>query len=269
LTPIIPANRYTIFKTDDSSHAGAKRYSFAVVINGTATKAEIAAIVRQVTNEGAKRRYHRNHLVEGRWGDSDAHVVWTFIYPTAEDYNHNILVCRSIWIHEALEEQFRPGGFEGENVGDNIIVNWNDDYREWSQVFSACTGSKEEYLSTILPIIDELRILFKEVEGSLRRYKNDEITEEEFIVSTEKVLKCVYELYSESIDLPFAAPFECRDVGQKFQNFVASFDDIRLHYAEKSLHNRTKENRLWLSIKQCSLAQENLQNFEYELSKIR
>ncbi|MGB5685403.1 MAG: DUF4365 domain-containing protein, partial [Candidatus Electrothrix sp.] len=97
LTPIIPANRYTIFKTDDSSHAGAKRYSFAVVTNGTATKAEIAALVRQVTNEGAKRRYHRNHLVEGRWGDSDAHVVWTFIYPTAEDHSRNNWICRSIW----------------------------------------------------------------------------------------------------------------------------------------------------------------------------
>ncbi|MCI5212811.1 MAG: hypothetical protein D3910_29365, partial [Candidatus Electrothrix sp. ATG2] len=256
-------------ETDDVSHGAAKRYSFKVVINGSATKAEIAAIVRQVTNEGAKRRYHRNHLVEGRWGDSDAHVVWTFIYPTAEDYNHNTWVCRSIWIHESLEEQFRPVGFDGENVGDNIIVDWNDDYREWSQVLSECTGSKEDYLSTVLPIIDELKKLFQEISVDLSKYKDNEINEKKFIVLTREALKRIYELYRESIDLPFAAPFECRDVDQKFQNFVAALDNIRLHYDEDSRHNWTKENRLWLSITQCSLAQENLQNFEYELSKIR
>ena len=57
LTPIIPANRYTLFKTDDSSHAGAKRYSFAVVINGTATKTHKAkAIV--VDKEPVGGSYH-------------------------------------------------------------------------------------------------------------------------------------------------------------------------------------------------------------------
>ncbi|MCW5212803.1 DUF4365 domain-containing protein [Desulfobulbus sp. TB] len=286
LTPIVPASRYTIFRqnetqavatnhsytlfdTDDVSHAGAKRYSFKVVINDAATKAEIAAIVRQVTNEGAKRRYHRNHLVEGLWGDCDAHIVWTFIYPTAEDYNHNTWVCRSIWIHESLEEQFRPVGFDGENVGDNIIVDWNDDYREWSQVLSACTGSKEEYLSAIFPIIDELKRLFQEIAVNLLKYKDNEINEKKFIELTGEALQRIYELYSKSIDLPFAAPFECRDVDQKFQNFASNLDNIRLHYAEDSRHNWTKKNRLYLSIKQYSLAQENLQNFEYELSKIR
>ncbi|MCI5165579.1 MAG: DUF4365 domain-containing protein [Candidatus Electrothrix sp. GM3_4] len=160
LTPIVTASRYLVFKNDepqeiatkypytlpeidDVSHAGAKRYSFKVVINGAATKIEIAAIVRQVTNEGAKRRYHRNYLVEGRWGDSNAHVVWTFIYPTDEDYRNNIWICRSIWIHEDLDEQFMPIRFEGENVGDNIIVDWNDNYHELSKCLS------EDHVSNI------------------------------------------------------------------------------------------------------------------------
>ncbi|CAK8721074.1 DUF4365 domain-containing protein [Candidatus Electrothrix aarhusensis] len=269
LTPVVPANRYMIFKADDSSHAGAKRYSFSIGINGTATKAEIAALARQVTNEGAKRRYHRNHLVEGRWGDSDAHVVWTFIYPTAEDHSCNNWICRSIWINEDLDKQFRPIGFKGENVGDNTIVDWNVNYNEFSAYFSENTASKEEYLSVIFTMAEELKVLFRETEDKLSRYKDNKITEEQFIVSTNKALKRIYELYREGIDLPFIAPFECRYVDQKFQNFVANLDNIRLHYAEESCHNWTKENRLWLSIKQCSLAQENLQNFEYELSKIR
>jgi len=49
LTQLSQTDRYTIFTIDDSSHGGAKRYSFEVVVNGSATKAEVAAIVRQVT----------------------------------------------------------------------------------------------------------------------------------------------------------------------------------------------------------------------------
>ncbi|XCN71715.1 MAG: DUF4365 domain-containing protein [Candidatus Electrothrix aestuarii] len=268
LTPTIPATRYTICEQSDISHAAARRYSFKIVINGGATKAEVAAMVRQVTNDGIKSKYSRNCIVDSL-SDLDAQVVYTFIYPTAEDYSRGAWICRSLWIDKNLVEEFRPVGFKGENVGDNIIVDWNDDYSEWSQVFSACIGSKEEYLSTILPMIDELKRLLQKVAVNLSKYKNNEINEEEFIVSTEEDLKRVYELYREGIDLPFAAPFECRDVNQKFQNLIAHLDNIRLHYAEESRHNWTKENRLWLSVKQCSWAQENLQHFEYELSKIR
>lgn len=108
LTPLVSAERYTIFKTEDISHGLAKRYSFKVVVNGTASKAEIASIVRQVTTEGAKRRYYRNHLVEGRWGEADAHVIWTFVYPSAEDEARNNFICRSLWIHDSLDDVARP-----------------------------------------------------------------------------------------------------------------------------------------------------------------
>ena len=62
LTPVIPANCYTVFKTKDVSFNGAKRYVFRVVVNGAANKAEVATIARQVTREGTKSRYHRSRL---------------------------------------------------------------------------------------------------------------------------------------------------------------------------------------------------------------
>ncbi|MCI5163511.1 MAG: DUF4365 domain-containing protein [Candidatus Electrothrix sp. AX5] len=269
LTPIIPANRYTIFETGDDSHGAAKRYSFKVVINSSATKAEIATIVRQVTNEGAKRRYYRNHLVEGRWGDSDAHVVSTFIYPTAEDYSRGLWICRSRWIHEGLEKQFRPVEFEGENVGDNIIVDWYEGYEKLSACLSEDTASKEEFFSAILPMMNELKILFQQVETNLLEYNENNINEEIFLARTEEPLKRAHELYLKGIDLPFAAPFECRDVEDKFQAVASSFDNMWIHYAEESRHNWTKENRLYLSLRQCESVRKDLQGFEYELEKIR
>ncbi|MCI5222130.1 MAG: hypothetical protein D3924_05530 [Candidatus Electrothrix sp. AR4] len=209
-------------------------------------------------------------MVEGRWGDSDAHVVWTFIYPTAEDYSRTNWICRSIWINEGLDEHLRPSGFKGENVGDNIIVDWNVHYNEISAYFSENTASKEGYLFVIQPMVEELKVFFGEIEDQLvARYKENKVTEEEFIVSTDKTLKRVYELYREGTDLPFVAPFECRDVNSKFQGVIVSLDNIRVHYAEESRNNWSKENRLWLSLEQCSLARKNLLDFDYELSKVR
>jgi len=256
LTPVVPKNRYTIVKTDDVSHGAAKRYGFAVVINGTATKAEIAAIVRQVTNDGKKCKSYRNHFAEERWGDSDAHVVWTFIFPTAEDHSRNLWICSSIWISEDLEEQFRPIGFTGESIGDNIILEWSSYYDELSKLLSENVYSKEQYLSIILPMMDELKKLFQIIERNLSIYKNNKISEENFIAASMDTLKRVRELYREGTHLPFSTPFECQDVSSKFQSFIAFFDNISIYYDEESRNRNvwSKDNRLWLSIQQSSEA---------------
>lgn len=270
LTPIVPATRYTIFEEDDVSHAAAKRFLFRVVTNGTATKSEIAAIVRQITRKGMKSRYCKNHIVENRHIYSDAQVVWTFIYPTPEDYQRGALwICRSIWIDNNLDEKFRPIGFEGENIGEDIIIDWNANYQEWSKFYSEGTASKEEYLSTILPIIDKLEVIFTKIVEMIAKYINNEIDEEEFILLTKEDLKQVHELYRESIDLPFSAPFECREVEDNFHDFISLFDNIRLFYDESYRDKWSKENRLHLSISYSQDAIEKLKNFKYELRKIR
>lgn len=270
LTPIVPATRYTILKTDDSSYGPAKQYSFYVLINGTATKSEIASIVRQVTKNGIKSRYYRSNITENRYADSDAQEVRTFIYPTPEDYQHgSFYICRSIWIDKNLDKKFRPMIFDGENIGDDIIVNWNDNYDEWSKLFSEVTASKEKYLSTILPIVDKLEVIFIKIEEMISKYSNNEIDEEEFILLTKEDLKQVYKLYRESTNLPFSAPFECRDVNENFQSFVSILDNIRLYYDDDSRNKRSRENRLCSDIKEYQYAIEKLKNFKYELSKIR
>ncbi len=107
LTMVVPQDRYTLSKTNDVSHGTAKRYSFKAVLNGTFSKADIASIVRQITTEGAGRRYYRSHLVKRRWGDSDAQVVWTFIYPSMDDHANNNPVCRGLWINPSLPQDAR------------------------------------------------------------------------------------------------------------------------------------------------------------------
>ena len=193
LTPFVSPDRYTIFKTEDVSHGLAKRYSFKVVVNGTASKAEIASIVRQVTTEGAKRRYHRNHIVEGRWGDADAHVVWTFVYPSAEDESRSNHICRSLWVHESLDYTARPMSMTGENIGNDIIVDWSGNYSFLAKYTSTNTLKKEEYLNSVFPLIDELKQLLDGVGSCLISLKSGEIAEDTFLATTDANRKRINE----------------------------------------------------------------------------
>ena len=267
LTPIVATDRHTIFKTDDTSHGAAKRYSFEVVLNGSMSKAEVAAIIRQVTNEGQKRTYHSNHMVEGLWGDSDAHVVWTFIYPSAEDHNRRNHICRSIWIHDALEPEFRPMGFEGENVGDNIIVDWSTNYDFLAEHVSTNTLSKEDYFSEVLPRINALKTSLTSIEDRLLALSKGEIDEPTFLAATETERARINKIYFEVTDLAFA-PFECRDMDTKLNSFVAFLHNIWLFYSDDGRTKWDERSRLEQSLQQTSHARKTLQHLEYELSKV-
>lgn len=268
LTPIVATDRYTIFKTDDTSHGAAKRYSFEVVLNGSMSKAEVATIVRQVTNKGQQRRYHRNHMVEGLWGDSDAHVVWTFIYPSAEDHNRRNHICRSIWIHDALEPEFRPIGFDGENVGDNIIVDWSAHYDFLGEHVATNTLSKEDYFSQVLPRIETLKTALTSIEDRLLALSNGEIDEPTFLAATEAERARINEIYFEITDLAFA-PFECRDMDSKLESFVGFLHNIWLFYSDDGRANWDEQSRFEQSLQQRSYARQALEHLEYELSKVR
>ena len=169
LTPVVPFSRYTIFEESDASHAGAKRYSFKAVVNGSVSKTEVYSIVRQLTNDGAKSTYHRNHLSQGRWGDSEAKVVWTFVYASANDYARGNPICRSLWIDPDLPEQHRPLALSGENIGDHIYVAWNSMYLELARHVATNTSTKSEYLGRIVPLSCEISVKWTQSFGQESR----------------------------------------------------------------------------------------------------
>lgn len=268
LSPIVTTNRYSIIKTDDTSHGAAKRYSFKVVLNGTMSKAEVATIVRQITNEGQKRRYHRNRIVEAQWGDSDAHVIWTFIYPSAEDYARHNHICRSIWINNSLDPKFRPIAFDGEKLGDNIIVDWSTDHDLLAEHVTLNTLSKEDYFANVLPQIEELFPALNIIEGQLLALSKGELDERVFLVDTEFERNRINEIYFELTNLSFA-PFECSDMNEKLQGFAAHLHNIWLLYSENGRTKWNEKSRLKQSLLQASYARETLQYLQYELTKVR
>ena len=268
LTPVVAHSRYTIFTEEDQSHGAAKRYSCKAVLNGTLSKVEVAAVVRQLTSDGAKRRYHRNHLVEARWGDSDAQVVSTFIYPSAEDYARQNFVCRSCWISERLPEEFRPIQFTGENVGDNVIVEWNPNHLALAELTMASLVTKEDYLSRVLPLIQELESLLDAVEKGLRSLSSGELSESAFLSGSERTRSRIGEVAGDIEHLPMS-PFECREMDLKLREIAAFLDNIRILYSATGMETWRQSSRLNQSLSQATDARRSLDHLKYETEKIR
>ena len=269
LTPMVAGNRYTIFEQSDVSHGSAKRYSFKVVVNGTANRLEIASIVRQVTTDGAKRVYNRNHLAEGHWGDSEAQVVWTFVYPSAEDYARNNHICRSLWTHPDLPVKDRPLSHRGEKIGDDIIVDWNPMHPELAHFASSNTYTKGEYLSRVPHLVEELSSLLTNIEAPLSALLKGSASEESFVTKTERARARIVEIEDEVFDM-LLAPFECSQVDQVFKTFLAYCGNVVLFYSERGRETWKDVNqRGWLVTQQLEAARESLGRVESEISRIR
>ena len=269
LTPVVAGTQYTIFEQSDVSHGSAKRYSYKVVVNGDANKSEVAAIARQVTIQGAKRVYNRNHLTQGHWGDSEAQVVWTFVYPSAEDHARDNYICRSLWVHPDLPERDRPLGYRGENIGDGIIVHWNPIHTQLAHLATSNTCTKGEYLSRVPQLVEELSQLLTDIEVQLSSLSTGIASEESFLIKTERTRARIVEIEREVFDMPLA-PFECNQAEQWFKTLLAYSSNIVLFFSERGRDKwQDVSRKCWLVSQQLEAARESLRRVESEFSRIR
>ena len=268
LTPIVPIDRYSLLSTRDQSHGTAKRYEFRAILNPTLSKAEIASVVRQLTYDGAKCRYHRNHLVEARWGDSDAHVVSTFVYPTFEDFDRDNYFCRSQWISDDLAQESRPNVIRGENIGDGIIVDWNQGYRNSAGFLKSLEVTKEDYLARALPLAEELISLSEIVATELGNLSRNETSESTFLLRTKKKLVRIGEIDSEIAYFPLG-PVECGDVRKKLLELIGYADNIAVFNSDTGIGNWDERSRLSQSMDRVPQLRKIIGEFKYELDKIR
>ncbi|MBU1700611.1 MAG: hypothetical protein KJ831_10735 [Candidatus Eisenbacteria bacterium] len=161
-----------------------------------------------------------------------------------------------------------PMGFDGENVGDNIIVDWSTNYDFLGQHVSTNTLSKEEYFSKVLPSIEMLKTALNSIENCLIALSNHEIDETTFLAETETDRARISDIYFEITELAFA-PFECREMDTKLESFAAYLHNIWLFYSDDGRVKWNEQSRLEQSLQQKSYARQTLEQLEYELSKVR
>ncbi len=267
-TPIVPAQRYTIVEHSDVSTGRAKRYRVKVVLNGNTSKAEAATVVRQVTSEVAHRAYNRSDIAAQRWGNSEADIVWTFVYPSISDLHFTNWICRSEWIIDDLPASARPIKMKGEELGDGLTVSWSTMYDEFARLQTDHELSKGDYLAEVDNLLPDLQEAHTALSAGVQAVRAHTLVEADFIDSATADLRRI-EAANDQIATGGAAPYECADVDLKLIGFVNHMHNVVLYFTSETFLAREPSNRLWLAADSLSHASADLADLEYELKKVR
>lgn len=261
-------NASTIGSISDSSHAMAKRYSAKIILNREHTQAEIIELVKVTTIEIKNCGYYRNDLTGLHWMDKPADVVWLFIYPTTEDEKNNNFLCCTEWFSRELSKDHLPMSNDGEEITDELKINWNDQYLTYSQFNSKQITTKEIFLSAITKIINSITPYIHATQDVLTNYDSNVISHETLenhcLNSYEKVSNIC-----DSANKLGLSPYECKDISDKFQTMICYAHNVYLFHSGIGKSKDFPENQKLYNIKsQIGYYIESLPDFEFELKKV-
>ena len=259
--------RYTIVKQIDEINAGAKRYSAIILIDRHYPREVIRTIIQEATEKLKYSNYYRNERIKARWGKTPAHVIWLFIACDPEDIQDVNWICRTSWIDPSLPEGRCPVGLNGnEKLGD-IEILWNDEYEPYKEFFESLSGTKEQVLDAINPILEEMVTLANRAITHFEEYRRGELSESEFISKMQEMEPKVTELCRKSGNIP-TPPIECEDYDQACQNIFATISAMFLYYSKKGLETWSKETRDFLMQGDIKRFYNGLERIKLEESKL-
>lgn len=258
---------YTLHKLEDISNPGAKRYSAVIIMNENYNKEQLKEFVLEITEEIKKRKYYRNYMVKDRFLNKEADVVWLFIARDLLDINTANWICRTCWISQEVEDNYKPLPLGGDDAIGDIEISWNESYESYKKFYKENQGTKEEVLESINKIIPKV-IQYANISiDSFEKYKNDLISEEDLIKTIQGRQQEVNDLYIKFTDLPIP-PEDLKNYMNICSNTISTIDNMFLYYSERGINTWDSKSRKWQMEKSINEFKENLPILEYEKKKI-
>jgi TIR domain len=258
---------YTLYKLDDVSTAGAKRYSATIILNEEYTKEQVKKLILVVTEEIKNQKYHRNSKVKKRHSNKEADVVWLFIARDLLDVQTTNWICRTSWVSNNLDEDYRPLPLNGNDKIEDIQIEWNESYESLKQFYKKNQGTKEELLETTDKILSEILDCGEKAVSHFKQYKQSSITEEEFINRMQSMGDRVKALYIASTDIPFP-PEELKHYISLCSELFSIIDNMFLYYSPKGINTWDSKSRDWQMSKAVEEFNKILPVVKYERSRI-
>jgi hypothetical protein len=260
-------NGYTILSFEDASHAGAKRYSANVLLAKEYARPDIIEISKRISAELKVREYYRNRQVKLHWKGKEAQVIWLFLYLSLDDVSSTNWICRTQWISRKLSSEFSPMRLNGENIDDETVIDWNENYRETANFLGSCKLTKEAYLDGMNRILSVVEPIIDKVIQCTELFNKEQLTEADYLVRMSQMESEIDKLYSQSIYIG-SAPTECSDLSQRFQCVMAMAHNIVLPFSEKGLKTWEGSKRSYLVAQAIKGYQKDLMRLEFELEKV-
>jgi hypothetical protein len=265
---IISAREYTEVSLQDVSHPQAKRYSAKILLNREFTKDDIIQVIKDVTNKFKNREYYINKQREERWRNTEAHVIWIYLYLSPEDWHRANWICMTQWISKKLSPHFAPIQLDGETIDGDIVVKWNEDYQEISRKSRLYELPKEEFLDLMMKLAEPIMEIVTQIENVINQYNSGEIDEARYMSLMSNFESQVTKLYLEATEIGLA-PIECRDLSQQFQNLAEMAHTFVSPFSEGNLETWGKAAiKNLVPMIYLRDYHKELQKFDFELGKI-
>ena len=235
---------YTLYKLDDISNAGAKRYSATIILNENYTNEQIKSCILFVTNRIKGEKYYRNNNVKKQHMNKAADVVWLFIARDLFDIQTTNWVCRTSWISSDLNEVFKPLHLNGNDNIEDIQIEWNESYEGLKKFYRKNQGTKGEILEATDKILSEMKEYGEKAINIFKQYKKSIITEEEFINFMQNIEDKVRSLYIASTEIPLPTE-DLRSYISPCHELFSVIDNMFLYYSKKGVNTWDSKSRDW------------------------
>ena len=80
--------RYDIFRQEDISHAGAKRYAAQILIDSKYSRDQIKEAVSEINTQLRTSTYYKNDNLKEHFFDKESDVIWLYIAHRISDINN-------------------------------------------------------------------------------------------------------------------------------------------------------------------------------------
>lgn len=260
--------QYSIYRLNDISHYGAKRYSAILLVDRHYNKELLREVVFNATLKIKKRNYYRNDKLKNHWGDEEAHVVWINIAFDLDDIINTNWVCHTSWISQKLDQSMKPLPLKCDEKFKDIDIQWNDTYKSRKEFFSRHIGTKEDIIEKSEQLVNELSALAVHAIYLFNQYKNGELEEGAFIPKMQSLSTLIDEVHDKTMNIP-SAPEECKDFDLVCQGLFGTIHDMSLYYSERGLKTwQEKNNRDWLMKDTIRRFLEDYKKYQFESNKI-
>ena len=263
----LPENCYSVTSFKDLSHGIAKRYQARVLLNRKLSRGEIVQVITRATGEFREREYYRSDLTQNTWRGKKADVVWLFVFPSLEDEKNTNWLCRSQWIDSSLDERFQPARMNGISIGEDLVIDWSENYQIMAKWRNSVTLSKEEFLRHIEGILSSIKKFANDGIQLTDTYHKKEITATEYVERMKVLQPKINTLYFRGTEVG-GAPLECKDFSEKFQSLIALADNIVLPFSETGLKTWADKNRDFLVRDAIKQYKESVVELGYEYKKL-
>jgi hypothetical protein len=211
------SSQYTRLKLDDISNGMTKRYRAHLLVRHPITRLRLEAVVRQATSDIRNETFHRSEGLSQRFGDKYADVVCLYIAGDPVDVVNANWLCRSDWVNPMLAAEYRPHPIGGVDLRDGLEIVWNSSYGHMGRFLKTLEIDKQTFLQSVQQLLVATEGLVTQTFG----------TENRSIVNVKTALQnaeSMREVYFQSTDLGIA-PYECRDVAERFQDVMTFADN--------------------------------------------